>query len=169
MSKSRITVVMIVTLALAVSACQGSSSETTTTLTSSSLVDLPEPAESTTTSTTTTLPIVELSAPEYQIVRRIPDDDGGDELVILLDPTSYESLSDIDIQDLFAEVVELFPPVWTAHLVDDPAAVAVVIDDDASTAQLAEIENNYLARLDKGFEITYLGPFAESGTGVLGS
>jgi hypothetical protein len=134
------------------------------------LVDLPQPTDSSTTSTTTTTtPLQELSAPEYQIVRRIPGDGVGDELVILVDPSSYETLTDIDIQDLFAEVVELFPPVWTAHLVDDPGAVDVVIDPDATTAERAAVEDNYFARLEKGFEITYLGPFSDAGSGVLGS
>ncbi|MCB1245999.1 MAG: hypothetical protein KDB69_01890, partial [Acidimicrobiia bacterium] len=114
-------------------------------------------------------PIEELSAPQYQIVFREPTDGPGDELVIELDPTSYDTLTDIDIQDLFAEIVELFPPVWTAHLVDDPAAVAVVVDPDATPEDLDAVGDHYLARLDNGFEITYLGPFAESGSGVLGS
>lgn len=163
-------VLIVIAMALLGAACQGSAGTTTTT-TEPSPVDLPEPTDSTTSSTssTTTEPAQELSAPQYQIVRRIPGDDAGDELVVLLDPTSYDSLSDIDIQDLLAEVVELFPPVDTAHLIDDASATAVVIDPEATEADIDAVAIHYLARLDNGFEITYLGPFAESGTGVLGS
>ena len=162
-------VLLFASVALALSACQNSAVDTTTT-TESSLIDLPPVPTTVVEETTTTLaPIDELSAPEYQIVKRIPGDGVGDELVVLLDPSSYDTLTDIDLQDLIAEVVEFFPPVWTVHVVDDQAAVEVVIDPEATDEDLAEIEDHYLARLDNGVEITYLGPFSESGTGVLGS
>lgn len=154
---------------LVLTACQNGAADTTTT-TESSLIDLPPVPTTVVEDTTTTLPpIDELSAPQYQIVKRIPGDGIGDELVVLLDPTSYDTLTDIDIQDLIAEVVEFFPPVWTLHVVDDQVAVAVVIDPEATEDEIEAIEDHYLARLDNGVEITYLGPFSESGTGVLGS
>lgn len=163
-------IMLLVGVSLVLAACQGSSAETTTSTTESSLVELPPPPTTLVEDTTTTLaPIDELSAPEYQIVRRTPGEGTGDELVVLLDPTSYDTLTDIDIQDLIAEVVEFFPPVWIVHVVDDISAVAVVGNPDASAAEVASIDGHYLARLDNGVEITYLGPFAESGTGVLGS
>ncbi len=156
---------------LVLAGCQSSGTDDTTTTSDSSLVELPDPSSTTTVApdTTTTSVLRQLNAPEYTIVSREAVDTNGDELVILLDPTSYDTLTDIDIQDLFAEVVEFFPPVWIAHLVDDPAAAIVVADPDATSGDLADIEDNYLARLDNGFEITYLGPFSSSGSGVLGS
>ena len=152
-------------------ACQGGADSPTTTVTQSSLVELPSATSTSVPDTTTTLaPVDQLSAPRYQIVERLPiANASGDDLVVLLDPTSYESLTDIDLQDLIAEVVELFPPVWSVHVIDDASATSIVIDPDASNADLASISDHYLARLDNGFEITYLGPFSSSGSGVLGS
>lgn len=163
-------VMMLVGVSLALAACQGSAVDTTTTTTESPLVELPPPPTTLVQETTTTLaPIDGLTAPEYQIVKRTTTDGVGDELVVLLDPTSYDTLTDIDIEDLLAEVVEFFPPVWTVHVVDDASAVAVVGNPDASASELASIQAHYLARLDNGIEITYLGPFSASGSGVLGS
>jgi hypothetical protein len=163
-------IVLIAAVALVVAACQGGAADTTTSTTGSSLVELPPPPTTLVEVTTTTLaPIDELSAPEYQIVKRVPGEGAGDELVVLLDPTSYETLTDIDIQDLIAEVVEFFPPVSILHVVDDPAAVNIVGNPEATPEEIESIEVHYLARLDNGVEITYLGPFSESGSGVLGS
>lgn len=157
--------------ALLVSACQGSSADTTTTTEDSPLVTLSPPSATTTISSppTTTARINQLLAPEYQIVQRTAGDGVGDEIVVLLDPTSYETLTDIDIQDLIGEIVDLFPPVWTAHVIDDPAAANVLGNPDASAEDLASIADHYLARLDNGVEITFLGPFAPKGSIVLGS
>jgi hypothetical protein len=110
-----------------------------------------------------------VTLPSYQIVSRAATDEGGDEVVVLLEPTSYDSLSDIDLFDIIAEVVELFPPVRIMHVVDDPAAARVVVDPDASEEARAILDRHYLARLDEGFRITYLGPFASSGSAILGS
>lgn len=125
---------------------------------------------STTEATTTTLaPVNELSAPVYRIFARTPTDGLGDEVTVLLDASSYDSLTDIDLYDVIFEVVELFPPVTTLHVVDSTAAAIVVSDPDATEEQLDTVSANYLARLDDGFRITYLGPFASSGSTVLGS
>ena len=119
--------------------------------------------------TTTAQTVASITPPEYQIISRAPTEAGGDEVVVLLDSTSYDSLSDLDLFDIVAEVVELFPPVAILHIVDDSAAALVVTDPDASEADRAVLDVHYLARLDDGFTITYLGPFASSGTAVLGS
>lgn len=163
-------IVLLVGVALMVVSCQGGAADTTTSTTKTSLVELPPAPTTLPENTTTTLaPIDELSAPEYQIVKRTAGAGVGDEVVVLLDPTSYDTLTDIDIQDLISEVVEFFPPILTLHVVDDPLAVSVVGNPDASPEELAAIEIHYLARLDNGVEITYLGPFSDSGSGVLGS
>ena len=66
-------------------------------------------------------------------------------------------------------VVELFPPVSTLHVVDDSAAANAVADPEAAEAARASLAVHYLARLEEGFRITYLGPFVTSGSAVLGS
>lgn len=130
----------------------------------------PQTTTTSTAATTTTLPpIRELTAPEYQIVYRQPSGTVGDEVVVLLDTTTYDTLTDIDLHDIIAEVVELFPPISVLHVVDDADAADVVIDPDASEAERAVLANHYLARLEDGSTIVYLGPFAASGTSVLGS
>ena len=162
---------IVVFAAVFAAACQGAAGTVTTTTEASSLLTLPLPSTTTTSSVppTTVAPPIQLSAPQYQIVQRTAGEGVGDEIVVLLDPTSYETLTDIDIQELIAEIVDLFPPVWTAHIIDDPAAANTVGNPDASEEDLAGIADNYLARLDNGVEIIFLGPFAPKGSIVLGS
>jgi len=90
-------------------------------------------------------------------------------VIVLLDPETYGTLTDLDLYDLIAEVVELFPPIAVVHVVDDAAAGNIVANPDASEAERNTVAANYLARLDDGVKIIYLGPFASSGTAVLGS
>jgi hypothetical protein len=97
------------------------------------------------TTSTTSASISTATPPQYQIVSRTPIEEGGD------------------------EVVELFPPVGILHVVDDEEAAIVVVDPDAPEESETVLADHYLARLDDGFTITYLGPFAASGTAVLGS
>jgi hypothetical protein len=110
-----------------------------------------------------------LTPPEYAIVDRAETDAPGDTVVVLLDPESYTSLTDIDLYDIIAEVVDLFPPISEVHIVDDAGAVNTVANADATPEDITLIEESYLARLDNGVKITYLGPFAASGTAILGS
>ena len=163
----------MVIFAIGCGACTSSSDDTTTTTESAPITTLAPSSTTTSTaplaSTTTLAPITQLSAPEYVIVQRIPLDSGGDEVVALLDPETYDSLTDLDIFDIAAEIVDRFPPVATLHIVDDPAAANVVTDPEASEAERAVLTMSYLARLDNGFRLTYLGPFASSGSVVLGS
>ena len=90
-------------------------------------------------------------------------------MVVLLDATSYETLTDIDLEDVIADVVHRFPPIASVHVIDDPAAANVVGNPDATDEQIEAIAEHYLARLDDGFSITFLGPFAPAGATVLGS
>lgn len=166
--RRNIGVVAALTASVLVASCQGSGSDATTTTRDSSLLSLPAPPSTTIATTTTLSPIDSLSAPEYQIIQRTPGDT-GDTVIVLLDPTSYDTITDIDVQDLIAEIVDLFPPIATAHIIDDPAAANVVGDPEATKAMLDTIADHYLARLDNGFHITFLGPLAESGSNILGS
>ena len=160
---------------LALSACTSSDSSdeapTSTTVAPPSVTTVDAPTTTEIAESTTTLAPVTgtVTPPRYQIVGRAPTDAGGDEVVVLLDPSSYDSLSDIDLFDIVAEVVELFPPVATLHIVDEATAANTVTDPDASDAERASLEAHYFARLEDGFQIVYLGPFASSGTAVLGS
>ncbi len=166
---------MVAGIAVLVAACTSAGSDdATTTTTTQTPLTTSAPADtssSTVTSTTTTTILGELSPPDYRIVERTKSDEEGvgDTVVVLLEPSSYDSLTDIDLFDVIAEVVELFPPISVVHIVDDPAAANVVANPDATDAEIRAVQQNYLARLDDGFKITYLGPFAGSGTAVLGS
>lgn len=160
-------------IALAAVACtSGGSEQETSSVTAqaqvttlSSVVTVPQSEPTTTTSS---VPKSVLRAPEYQIVDRI-DGDAGDTVIVLLDPQTYDSLTDLDLYDLIAEVVELFPPIAVVHVVDEAAAANIVANPDATEAEKNAVAANYLARLDDGVKIIYLGPFASSGTAVLGS
>jgi len=164
----------VVGIVVVAAACtSGPAAETSTTSGQTPLTTLAADGTTATTSqsTTTTTQARELTPPRYRIVDRIEGDgeSKGDTVVVLLDPASYDSLTDIDLFDIIAEVVELFPPISVIHIVDDPGAANAVANPDASNAEIQAIQANYLARLDDGLKITYLGPFASSGTAVLGS
>jgi len=169
----RLFVVALLTafLAAACTSSGGDDDESGSGSTVAPLVSTTTVVASTAASTTksTFAPLSTISPPKYQIVSRSPTEEGGDEVVVLLDPTTYDSLSDIDLFDVIVEVVELFPPVAIVHVVDDEAAADVVADPEASEAAREVLVDHYLARLDGGFTITYLGPFASSGTAILGS
>ena len=162
-----------VAVSLVAVACTSSGADTTSSASSPSLVttlsitDTVEPVDDSIT-TTSSSPKSILAAPEYTIVDRI-EGEVGDTVVVLLDPATYDSLTDLDLYDLIAEVVELFPPIAAVHVVDDTSAANVVANPDASEAEKQASAANYLARLDNGVKIIYLGPFAAAGTAVLGS
>ena len=164
---------ILVAVALLAAACTSDSAPESTT--SSSLTPLTIAATVTTTSppvaaaTTTTQPLSTLTPPDYAIVDRAETDAPGDTVVVLLDPESYTSLTDIDLYDIIAEVVDLFPPISELHIVDDVGAVNTVANPDSTAEEIVLIGDNYLVRLENGFKITYLGPFAASGTAILGS
>jgi hypothetical protein len=162
-------IVVVAAVAVVAAACQ-SSTENTTTTAESPLLTLPPPTTPPTSTTSTTLvPVEQLSSPEYQIVQRSAGEGTGDTVVVLLDSSSYETLTDIDLEDVIADVVRRFPPIATVHVIDDPAAANIVGNPDATEEQIASIEDHYFARLDDGFTITFLGPFAPAGATVLGS
>jgi len=160
-------------MALVAAACTSDSAPESTT--SSSLTPLtiattiPTMSPDAVEATTTTRPLSTLTPPDYAIVDRVETDAPGDTVVVLLDPESYASLTDIDLYDIIVEVVDLFPPITELHIVDDAEAVNTVANPDSTIEEFEAIGDHYLVRLDNGVKITYLGPFAASGTAVLGS
>lgn len=170
---ARVSIFVVVALIGAACTSSQTGGTTTTTFAQTPVTTLGSDATTTTVapaeSTTSAPPAAQITPPRYQIVDRIKGDGTGDTVVVLLDPTSYDSLTDVDLFDIMAEVVELFPPISVIHIVDDAAAANVVANPDASDAEIQAIQGNYLARLDNGFTITYLGPFASRGTAILGS
>ncbi len=169
---ARLTQVAVAISLVSVACTSSGLDATTTSISSAPLTTLTVPSSAGSTSdapsTTSPAPKVTLTAPEYKIVDRIEGED-GDTVVVLLDPDTYDSLTDLDLYDLIAEVVELFPPIAAVHVVDDAIAVDIVVSPDASDADRKSVATHYLARLDDGVKIIYLGPFAAAGTAVLGS
>ncbi len=164
--------ILIAAVAAALLVSCSSSSDTTTTTstttTTTSTTTTTTPT-STSTSTTTTIPQEPPAFPEYRITERIVVPETGDTVVLLLDPASYTSLSDLDLYDVIADAVDRFPPILEAHVVDSQDAAAAVLLEEPDAEQEAILSLHYLARLEDGFRIVYLGPFEESGTAVLGS
>lgn len=150
-------------------ACTIGETDTTTT-TTEALVEVTTtlPPEETTTTTTTLAALSDPSFPSYSIVQR-QEESSGDIVVVLLDPTSYDVLSDVDLYDVLAEVVERFPPIFEAHVVDSSAAANVVLVAEPTDEQLQILGEHYLVSLEEGFRIVYRGPWADLGTSVLGS
>jgi hypothetical protein len=128
----------------------------------------PSAASTTTTTTTTTTEAPELVFPEYRIISR-EEGENGDTVVVLLDPNTYESLSDIDIHNVMSDLVEQFAPVFEAHIVETQAAADALFVEEPTEEQATELANSYIARLEEGFRIVYVGRFEESGVAILGS
>ena len=161
----------MVAVAMVIASCSSSSETTTTTTTSTTTTTTTVPTTSTTTTAppSTTLPQEAPAFPEYRIAERIVAPETGDTVVLLLDPASYTSLSDLDLYDVIADAVDRFPPILVAHVVDSPEAVPAVLLEQPDEDQELLLADHYLARLEDGFRIVYLGPFEDSGTAVLGS
>lgn len=107
--------------------------------------------------------------PPYTIVERIEDEEGVT-AVILLDPTSYDSLTDIDLQNIVEDAVDRFR-VYVAHIVDSQAAADVVLAEaiEPTSDGQALLAEHYLVRLEEGFRLVFEGPFSSEGTVILGS
>lgn len=121
-----------------------------------------------TTTTTTTTEVPELPFPEYRIVSREATD-SGDIVVVLLDSTTYESLSDLDIHNVMSDLVEDFAPVYEAHIVESQVAADALFVEDPTVEQQTALDTAYIARLEEGFRIVYVGRFDSLGVTILGS
>lgn len=111
-------------------------------------------------------PFVEF--PEYEIVSRSESAE-GDTLVILIDSNFDDALTDIDLHNLLADVVEMFPPVYEAFVVDSTAAADLVLAEDLDEQAQSVLEQHFLVRLEEGFRVVFTGPFEGVRTLILGS
>jgi hypothetical protein len=170
--------IVVGTLVTLVASCSGdddavddSAVVTTTGVTITTLADSVEVAGSsaqTTTSSTTSTTSPELSFPEYRIISREASD-SGDVVVVLLDTATYESLSDIDVHNVMSDLVEQYAPVFEAHIVETQAAADALFVEEPTEVQQTALDNDYIARLEEGFRIVYVGPLEASGVAILGS
>mgnify|MGYP001825355281 CR=1 FL=1 len=124
--------------------------------------------QTTTTSTTSTTVSPPLGFPEYSIISR-ESSENGDIVVVLLDRTTYESLSDIDVHNVMSDLVEQFAPVYEAHVVETQAAADALFVEEPSESEQTALDNGYVARLEEGFRIVYAGPLEDNGVAILGS
>ena len=152
-------------------ACSGGAAETTrsttqadpavTSLAQAGAQSQPVPTTVDATTAPTTVTAQDGSfLPVYEIVRRVAGD-SGDTVVVLLDPASYTSLSDIDLANVVNDVYDRFPPVYEAHIVDSSSAADLALEDAPSAADLAVLDQHYLVRLEEGFRIVFTGPFSQ--------
>jgi hypothetical protein len=157
-------------LVLAFAACSGGedavSSTVSPTLTTLAPSSTGTQDTSVVTTTSTTFPIPDEIG--YSIVKRI-DGTNGDTVVVLLDPATYSSLTDIDLLGIIQDVIEAFPPILEAHIVDTREAADAVLAENPTDEQKAALVENYLLVLEDGINVTFLGPFASFGTDLLGS
>jgi hypothetical protein len=161
--------VLVMSVAVALASCTADTEAPTTTAAATVTTMPATTTMADTTTTTGSAAISLLTPPRYQIVSRTVTEGNGDEVVVLLDQASYETLTDLDIYDVIVDVVELFPPVTVLHLVDDAQAANVVANPEATDAERDAASTHYLARLEDGYRIVYLGPFAGTASAVLGS
>lgn len=106
--------------------------------------------------------------PAYEIVSRSESAD-GDTLVILIDSDFDDALTDIDLQNLLADVVEMFPPVYEAFVVDSRTAANLVLAEDLDEQAQSVLDQHFLVRLEEGFRVVFTGPFEGTRTLILGS
>lgn len=176
-----ISAAIFLALVLVMAACSGDDGDVTTTTSGAggTVTTLPAASSGTggsTTETTVAAPAVTTTVgseagpaiPEFTILSRTPSDD-GDSVVVLLDPDSYESLTDIDLQNVISQVVDDFAPVYEAHVIDDEIVAPFLAANEVTADQQQLLDVHYLVRLDEGFKITFVGPFEGSGSTVLGS
>ncbi len=164
---------------LLVAACSGDdeSDQSTTSTTAATITTLGDPtavvgtedgqADPTSSTTTSTVDLA-LSFPEYTIVSREASEN-GDIVVVLLDRTSYESLSDIDVHNVVSDLVEEYAPVYEAYIVETQAAADALFVEDPTDEEQTALNNGFVAKLEEGFRIIYEGPLQDFGVAILGS
>ena len=167
----------VLALLATVAGCSGDdgTAETSVTATTPPVTSLAPAQEATTattgaggSSTTDVSQTGEFEVPGYSIHSRAAGE-SGDTVVVLIDPDFDGTMTEIDLQNLLSEVVDNFPPVFEAHVVDSVEAAELVVAPEVDATGQTVLDEHYLARLEEGFRIVFTGPFSEAGTLILGS
>lgn len=141
---------------------------TSTTAAGSQGTTAPGNGGATTSTTVTEGEGTEFALPAYEVVNRVEGERGAT-LVVLLDPSTYTALSDIDLQNVIQDVIDRFPPVYEIHVVDDIAAADLVLADGVQPEQQDILDEHYLVRLEEAFTIVFVGPFSEYPIAIIAS
>ena len=141
--RMRIALAVLVGAAVLLAGCSGDDGDTTTTAGDGSVAPITTLAggENGATGTTvaggatsTTVDLGDPVIPEWEVVSRSDGADGST-LVVLLDPESYQSLTDIDLQNVIADVVDTEEEdVLVIHVVDDPEVAEYVEEENPTPA-----------------------------------
>ena len=168
---------VLLVVALLGAGCSGDDADDTTTTsvapstTAAGSGTTPAPGGGSDGATTTTVVVdeeVSFSIPAYEVVNRVEGEKGAT-VVVLLDPNTYNALTDVDLQNVIEDVIDRFPPVYEVHVVDDISAADLVLADGVQPAQQVILDEHYLVRLEEGFTIIYVGPFSDFPVTIIAS
>jgi hypothetical protein len=168
---------VLLVVALLGAGCSGDEADDTTTTTVATSTTAPgsvgttAPGGGSDGATTTTVVVdeeVSFSIPAYQVVNRVEGEKGAT-VVVLLDPSTYTALTDVDLQNVIEDVIDRFPPVYEVHVVDDISAADLVLADGVQPAQQEILDEHYLVRLEEAFTIVYVGPFSDFPVTIIAS
>lgn len=152
---------LIVALALLGAACnRGDDSELTTTTTTAAS------QRTTTTTVATTAPggdDTTTTAGEMVPYEIIAGESSGT-YVVLVEPGDY---SDVDLQNIAEDVVDLYKPNLV-HIIDSEDAADLVTKDQVTADEQAILDAHYLARIE-GTQLLFLGPYAQFDSIQIGS
>lgn len=168
------TTALVLTLFLSAAVACDRSAETETTLdataapgatvtTGAPATTAPEPG--TTVGTVVTIPAVPVE--DYQIAVTTSAEQG--QLMWVVIPAA--DYRERDLENFLLEVVEENESLWEFHVFDDMAAVEAARKDRAerSEAEQRLVNRHYLLSLTEGNLVTFRGPYADSGSFILGS
>jgi hypothetical protein len=167
---------VVLVVALIGAGCSGDEADDTTTTTvvtpttaaGSAGTTAPVAGSDGATTTTQVDEEVSFSIPAYEVVNRVEGERGAT-VVVLLDPSTYTTLTDVDLQNVIEDVIDRFPPVYEVHVVDDIAAADLVLADGVQPAQQDILDEHYLVRLEEAFTIVYVGPFSDFPVTIIAS
>jgi hypothetical protein len=155
---------------IVLSACSNEEPAASTAVTDTSLApvttvaaaaDTTRPRGGTNRSTSTSIrEPIEIS---YDIRHREPSD-GGDRLVVLIEPGDY---TEIDLSNLVLDIIEANEPVAQLDVVDSQRALPAVIRNPANLTP--QQSRHYVLRLEDGTRVVFLGPYSDLGSFIIGS
>lgn len=116
---------------------------------------------------TTTTSVAGQEVTEHEVVARIADEQGESQIVVI--PSGDYTDQDLRffVEDLAAET----PGLHTLHVFDDREAADAfqLPESDRTEEQQQLIEEHYLVSLADGIQLTFHGPYEDSGSVVIGS